>query len=73
MEYALLVHPALGHQEMEVGVEIYPVPEGLDGGDDAGDDRAEEAVLPLEPAFILRQELGQFRAREYGKLSNLPS
>jgi len=31
MEDARLVHSALGHQVMEMGVEINPVPKGLDG------------------------------------------
>jgi len=31
-----LIRPALGYQEMEAGVEFDPVPEGLDGRDDAG-------------------------------------
>jgi hypothetical protein len=35
MEDVRLVGPAFGHQEMEVRVKIDPVPEGLDGGDDA--------------------------------------
>jgi hypothetical protein len=35
-----LVGPALGHQKMEVHVEIDPVPKGLDGGDDPGRKRA---------------------------------
>jgi hypothetical protein len=34
MEDARLVHAALGHQVMEIGVEIDPVPKGLDSGDD---------------------------------------
>ena len=48
MGEARLVRPALGHQEMEVGVEIDLVSEGLDGRDDPG--------LLLEPAFVFRQE-----------------
>ena len=36
MEEPGLIHPALGHQEMEMRVEIYPVAKGLDGGDDPG-------------------------------------
>ena len=39
-ETACLVHAALGHQKMEVHVEIDPVPKGLDGGDDPGRKRA---------------------------------
>ena len=35
MEKACLVHPALGHQEMEGGVKIHPVPECLNGRDDS--------------------------------------
>ena len=34
MEEARLVHPAFGHQKMEVRVGIDPVPEGLNGLDD---------------------------------------
>ena len=30
MEGARLVHPTLGHQEMEMGVKIDPVAKGLD-------------------------------------------
>jgi hypothetical protein len=40
MEDARFVGPAFGHQKMEVHVEIDPVPEGLDGGDDPGRKRA---------------------------------
>ena len=36
IEDARRVHAALGHQEMEVGLEINPVPEGLDGSDNTG-------------------------------------
>jgi len=36
MEGAGRIHPALGHQEMERGVEIDAVPERLDDGDKAG-------------------------------------
>lgn len=36
MEGARLIYPALGHQEMEVGVEIDPVAKALDGGNNAG-------------------------------------
>jgi hypothetical protein len=36
MEDTYLVHSALGHQEMEVGVEINPAAEGLDGSNDSG-------------------------------------
>jgi len=36
MEHPGLVHSSLGHQEMEMGVEIDPGSEGLDGGDDSG-------------------------------------
>ena len=32
-----LVHPAFRHQKMEVDVEIDPVPESLEDGDDPGD------------------------------------
>ncbi len=34
MEEAGLIHPAFGHQEMEVGVEVDPVAEGLDGSNE---------------------------------------
>jgi hypothetical protein len=40
MEDARLVHAALGYQVMEMGMEINPVPKGLDGGDDPGRKRA---------------------------------
>ena len=33
MEDAIRIHPALGHQVVEMGVEINPVPEGPDGRD----------------------------------------
>jgi len=36
MEEAGLVHSALGHQEMEVGVKIHPVPKCLNGRNDSG-------------------------------------
>ena len=36
MEDTRRVHSALGHQKMQVGVKIDPIPERLDGGDDAG-------------------------------------
>jgi hypothetical protein len=55
IEDAFLVHAALGHQKMEVGVEINPVPEGLDGGDigicrmSAAKKKAAEAVVKYKP------------------------
>jgi hypothetical protein len=36
MEDARLVHPAFGHQEMEVRVKIHPGSKGLDRRDDPG-------------------------------------
>jgi len=36
MEDARLVHTALGHQKMEMRVEIDPVSEGLNDGNDSG-------------------------------------
>ena len=36
MEDARCVHAALGRQEMDMGMNINPIPEGLDGRDDAG-------------------------------------
>jgi len=36
MELPSLVHPSLSHQEMEVRVEIDPLPKGLNGRDDPG-------------------------------------
>lgn len=36
MEEAVCAHPALGHEEMEVGVEVDPVAKCLDGRDDSG-------------------------------------
>jgi hypothetical protein len=36
VEEAGLVRSSLGHQEMEMGVKIYPVPVGLNGRDDSG-------------------------------------
>ena len=70
MEDARLVHAALGHQEMEVGVEVYPVPEGLDGRDDTGRKRAPgqafevtgqgpegaAAEVPQKPARELKED-----------------
>jgi hypothetical protein len=38
VEYPGPVDPSLHHQEMLVGVELGPVSEGLDGGDDPGDE-----------------------------------
>jgi len=32
------VHAALGHQEMQVRVEVDPIAEGLDGDNDTGDE-----------------------------------
>jgi hypothetical protein len=37
-EYPGLVDPSLCDQEMEMGVEVDPIAEGLDGGDDPGDE-----------------------------------
>ncbi len=42
---------------MEVGVEVDPLPEGLDGGDDTLDDRPEIPVLLLEAALIFGADL----------------
>jgi hypothetical protein len=36
MEEDRLVHPVLGHQEMEVGVKIHPVPKCLSGRNNSG-------------------------------------
>jgi hypothetical protein len=38
MEDPRPVHAALGHQEMEVRVEVDPIPESLDGDNDTGDE-----------------------------------
>jgi len=35
MEHAAVIHPALGHQEMEAQVKVNPILKGLDRGDDA--------------------------------------
>jgi len=40
VEDARRVHAALGHQEMEVGAKLDPVPEGLDGRSDPRPKRA---------------------------------
>ena len=51
-ETACLIHAALGHQKMEVHVEIDPVPKGLDGGDDRGPERrirSRKRQQPLPP------------------------
>ena len=67
LEDARLVHSALGHQKMEVHVEINPVPEGLDGGHDPRRKRAPghnfevsgqgpegaAAEIPQEPALSI--------------------
>ncbi len=44
------IRPALGHQEMEVGVEVDPVAEGLQDGDDAKRERAagDGLEIPLQ-------------------------
>jgi hypothetical protein len=69
VEDAGLVHSALSHQEMEVGMEIYPGPECLDGGDHSGhnvsachkfeitDEGAEsaEAKLPQQLPVVLEE------------------
>lgn len=36
MEDPRLIPSALGHQKMQMGMEIYSIPEGLDDGDNAG-------------------------------------
>jgi len=69
MEGAHRIHPALGHQKMQVRMKIDPVPEGLDYGDNAGlkcfarcslkiyekcPDRA-AAKIAQEPAFELEK------------------
>jgi len=65
-----LVRPALGHQVMEMGVEINPVPKGLDSRDDAGRKRAlsqefevsgqgpegTAAEVPQQPALELEED-----------------
>ena len=38
MEDPRPVHAALGQQEMQMRVEVDPIPEGLDGDNDAGDE-----------------------------------
>ncbi len=69
VEDAGLVHSALGHQEMEGGMEIYPGSKFLDGGDHSGhqlslghnfkitDERAESraAEIPQQPAVVLEE------------------
>jgi len=43
------VDTALGHQEMQVRVEVDPLPEGLDGDNDAGDDGLTRQSFKIEP------------------------
>jgi hypothetical protein len=70
MEDARLIHAALGYQEMEVGVKIDPVAEGLDSGNDPRRKRAPghnleitgqgpegaAAKIPQEPALVLEED-----------------
>jgi len=60
------VDTALARQEMQVRVEVDPVPEGLDSDNDAGDveisthdlahDRPEIAIFPLEKPLVFGDE-----------------
>src|SRR4030042_2763087 len=70
VEEARLVHPAFGHQKMEVRVGIDPVPEGLNGRDDSGHQLAPRdnlaitsqgaesraAELPQPPPVVLAED-----------------
>src|SRR4030042_842703 len=68
------VHPAFGHQKMEVGVGIDPVPEGLNGRDDSGHQLAlghgfeiagqgpeSAAANPARLANPLKPEIGKLK------------
>jgi hypothetical protein len=50
MEDTCRVHSTLGHQKMQVGVNIDPIPERLDGGNDAG--RRNFCAGPWEPESL---------------------
>jgi len=78
MEEARLVHPALGHQKMEVGVKIDPGSEGLNGGNNSGHQLAPgchleitghrpegaAAELPQQPAIVLKEDAQHLRDGE---------
>jgi len=70
VEGTRFIHPALGHQEMEVGVKIDPVAKCLNGGDDPGHEFAprdslkitiqgaesQAAELPQQPAVVAEED-----------------
>jgi hypothetical protein len=72
-------HSPLGHQQMQVRVEVDPVAEGLDGDDDAGDERLARqrlkidregldrrpAELPQEPAPVLEEDPQRLGDRQH--------
>jgi hypothetical protein len=58
LEIARCVHPPFGHQEVEVRVEIDPVPKSLDGGDGARDE-----LFPRHGLEILRQGVDRRAAK----------
>ena len=60
MEDPRPVHAALGQQEMQVWVEVDPIPEGLDSDNDAGDE------------LFARQGLEVDRQRLNGAMAELP-
>jgi len=78
MEEACLIHSTLGHQEMDVGVEIDPVAECLNGGNNSGHQLAPgcyleitgqgpegaAAELPLQPAIVLKEDAQHLRDGE---------
>ena len=48
MENSRLVHSPFGHKKMQVRVEVDPVAEGLDGDDDAGNERLARQRLKVD-------------------------
>jgi hypothetical protein len=58
VEDAVLIHPTLGHQKVEVRVKIYPVSEGLDGGEDTRDE-----LFPRHGLEIIRQGVDRRAAK----------
>ena len=75
VEEARLVHPALGHQEMEVRMDIDPVPKCLNGRDDSGHQLATGQNLEIpgqgpegtaikifrKPAIVLKKDAWHLR------------
>jgi hypothetical protein len=79
VESSYPVHSSLGDQKMQVRVEVDPVAEGLDGDDDAGNERLARqrlkidregldrrpAKLPQEPAPVLEEDPQRLGDRQH--------